>query len=26
MGSIDVSSKKAEGTRVMVTFPINQEG
>jgi PAS domain S-box-containing protein len=26
MGSIEVSSKKAEGTRVMVTFPIHQEG
>jgi PAS domain S-box-containing protein len=25
-GSIEVSSKKAEGTRVMVTFPLNQEG
>jgi PAS domain S-box-containing protein len=25
-GSIEVNSKKAEGTRVMVTFPLNQEG
>jgi two-component system sensor histidine kinase HydH len=25
-GSIEVSSKKAEGTRVVVTFPLNQEG
>jgi signal transduction histidine kinase len=26
MGAIEVTSKKGEGTRVMVTFPINQEG
>ena len=26
MGSIDISSKTQEGTRVMVTFPIHQEG
>jgi PAS domain S-box-containing protein len=26
MGIIEVTSKKGEGTRVMVTFPINQEG
>jgi len=25
-GSIEVSSNKAGGTRVMVTFPLNQEG
>lgn len=25
-GSIEVSSKNTEGTRVMVTFPLNQEG
>jgi signal transduction histidine kinase len=26
MGSIEISSKKEDGTRVMVTFPIHQEG
>ncbi len=26
MGSIEIKSKKAEGTRVIVTFPIQQEG
>jgi signal transduction histidine kinase len=26
MGAIEVTSKKGEGTRVMVTFPTNQEG